>query len=101
MTTATMSMTHPSEVPGLERVTFALLLCFVASLQISIAAAHILLSVMLVCWIAVLTRKKRCPSVPWFFWPLAAYAGATLFSSAFSTSTGAPASSTTRNSSSS
>jgi len=37
MTTATMSMTHPRAVPGLERVTVALLLCFVASLQISIA----------------------------------------------------------------
>ena len=84
MTTATMSMTHSRAVPGLERVAFALLLCFVASLQISIAAAHILLSLMLVCWVAVLVQEKTLRSVPRFFWPLAAYAGVTLLVSAVS-----------------
>ena len=84
MTTATMSMTHPRAVPGLERVTVALLLCFVASLQISIAAANVLLALMLVCWIAVLVREKTAPSVPRFFWPLLAYGAVTLLISAFS-----------------
>ncbi len=87
MTTATMSMTQPRTVPGLERVTVALLFCFVASLQISIAAANILLSLMLVCWVATMVREKTVPSVPRFFWPLAAYAGATLLVSAFSVDT--------------
>jgi len=84
MTTATMSMSHPRSEPWLERATLALLLCFVASLQISIAAANILGSMALVCWIAQLVQDRTLPSVPPFFWPLLAYAGATLVSSAFS-----------------
>src|SRR5258705_877695 len=84
MTTATMSMTHPRAVPGLERVTVALLLCFVGSLQISIAAANVLLALMLVCWMAVLVQEKTLPSVPRFFWPLVAYGAVTLLISAFS-----------------
>src|SRR4051812_4468453 len=84
MTTATMSMAHPRSEPGLERATVALLLCFVASLQISIAAAHILLSLMLVCWAAILIQDRTLPSVPRFFWPLLAYATATLVVSGFS-----------------
>jgi len=84
MTTAAMSMTHPRTAPGLERVTVALLLCFVASLQISIAAANILLALMMVCWIAQIVQERTPPAVPRFFWPLAAYAAVTLIVSAFS-----------------
>ena len=84
MTTAAMSMTHPRTAPGLERVTVALLLCFVASLQISIAAANILLALMMVCWIAQIVQERTLPAVPRFFWPLAAYAAVTLIISAFS-----------------
>jgi hypothetical protein len=71
-------------VPTLERVTFTLLLCFVASLQISIAAANVLLFVLLVCWLAGLVREHSAPSVPRAFWPLIGYALATLVVSAFS-----------------
>jgi O-antigen ligase len=84
MTTAAMSMTHPRTAPALERATVALLLCFVASLQISIAAANILLALMMVCWVAQLVQEKTAPDVPRFFWPLVAYAAATLVISAFS-----------------
>jgi O-antigen ligase len=84
MTTATMSMTQPRAVPGLERVTYALLLGFVASLQISIAAANILLTATLLCWVAVMVQEKTRPSAPRFFVPLAAYAAITLAISAFS-----------------
>ena len=84
MTTAAMSMTHPRTAPALERVTVALLLCFVASLQISIAAANILLALMMVCWVAQIVQEKTAPDVPRFFWPLVAYAAATLVISAFS-----------------
>src|SRR5215475_6010693 len=84
MTTATMSVTHPRTAPGLERVTVGLLLCFAASLQISIAAANILLALMMVCWVASMAQEKTTPSAPPFFWPLAAYAGVTLLISAFS-----------------
>jgi len=84
MTTAAMSVTHPRTAHGLERATVVLLLCFVASLQISIAAANILLALMLVCWGAQLVQDRTLPAVPRFFWPLAAYAAVTLAISAFS-----------------
>src|SRR3954470_13916764 len=84
MTTAAMSMTHPGTGPVLERATVTLLLCFVASLQISIAAANILLALMMVCWVAQMVQDKTLPAVPRFFWPLAAYAVVTLVVSAFS-----------------
>jgi O-antigen ligase len=84
MTTAAMSVTHPRTAPVLERTTVVLLLCFVASLQISIAAANILLALMMVVWVAQMVQEKTLPAVPRFFWPLAAYAGVTLVISAFS-----------------
>ena len=84
MTTAAMSVTHPGTAPGLERATVALLLCFVASLQISIAAANILLALMMVVWTVQMVQDKTLPAVPRFFWPLAAYAAVTLVISAFS-----------------
>jgi O-antigen ligase len=84
MTTAAMSMTHPRTAPRLERVTVGLLLCFVASLQISIAAANILLALMMVVWVAQMVQEKTLPAAPRFFWPLAAYAAVTLVISAFS-----------------
>jgi O-antigen ligase len=84
MTTAAMSMTHPRTAPRLERATVGLLLCFVASLQISIAAANILLALMMVVWVAQMVQEKTLPAAPRFFWPLAAYAAVTLVISAFS-----------------
>jgi O-antigen ligase len=79
-----MSMTHPRTAPRLERATVGLLLCFVASLQISIAAANILLALMMVVWVAQMVQEKTLPAAPRFFWPLAAYAAVTLVISAFS-----------------
>ena len=84
MTTAALSIPQTSTAPRLERATVVLLLCFVASLQISIAAANILLALMMVCWAAQIAQEKTVPAVPSFFWPLAAYAGVTLVISAFS-----------------
>src|SRR4029079_12187975 len=84
MSTAAMTATHPRTAHGLERATVVLLLCFVASLQISIAAANILLAVMLVCWTAQLVQDRTFPAAPYFFWPLAAYAAVTVVISAFS-----------------
>jgi O-antigen ligase len=68
----------------LERVTLALLLGFVGALQVSIAAAQILLAAMVVSWLAVHVSDRTRPSVPSFFLPLAAYAGVTLIASVFS-----------------
>jgi O-antigen ligase len=86
MTATTMSVTDSREAatPGLDKLAAALLFGFVASLQISIAAAGILLSAMLVCWVAILVVDRRAPSAPAFFIPLAAYGAMTLISSVFS-----------------
>ena len=84
MTTAAMSVTHPRTAHGLERATVVLLLCFVASLQISIAAANILLALMLVCWVAQLIQDRTLPAVPRFFWALVAYGVVTVAISVFS-----------------
>jgi O-antigen ligase len=67
-----------------ERIAVVGLFGFVAALQLSIAAADILLTVMLLAWAVWLVRHKTRPAFPPMFWPLAAYAAVTLVSSAFS-----------------
>ena len=84
MNTATMSVTAPRTAPAFERVAAALLLGFVASLQVSIALADILLTATLVSWIAMRVQDRTRPSAPPFFVPLLAYGALTLVSSAFS-----------------
>jgi putative inorganic carbon (hco3(-)) transporter len=83
MTTATATMAAPQASPTLDRIALWLLLLFVASLQMSIFAAGILLSLMLVCWVALLIRDRERPSAPEFVLPLVVYAVLTLISSAF------------------
>jgi O-antigen ligase len=61
-----------------------LLLAFVASLHISIAAANILLSATALGWIVMMVRDRARLAAPAFFLPLVIYAVATLISSAFS-----------------
>jgi putative inorganic carbon (HCO3(-)) transporter len=68
----------------LESIVFGLFAAFVASLQLSIAAANILLALTFLGWLALLVREHRRPSAPAFFIALLAYAAATLVSSAFS-----------------
>lgn len=48
MTSTTMSLPGAHSALSLDRVAFGLLLAFVAALQISIAAAHMLLTATLV-----------------------------------------------------
>ena len=67
MNAVTMSVSDTRTAPLLERVTLALLLGFAAALQVSIAAASILLSLTLVCWAARLVRDKALPAAPPFF----------------------------------
>jgi len=83
MTTATATMAAPREAPTLDRLATWLLWLFVASLQMSIFAAGILLSLSLVCWGALLVRDRTRPSAPAFLLPLVAYGAVTLISSAF------------------
>ncbi len=84
MSTTTMSATGTAAEITLERVTFWLLLGFVAALQMSIAAANVLLAMTFVCWVTMLARDRARLSAPVFFVPLAGYAVMTLISSAFS-----------------
>ena len=84
MTATTMTVTGARTAPSLDRLARWLLLGFVASLQISIGAASILLTAVLIAWVALLVRDKVRPSAPRFFVPLLAYAGITLVSAAFS-----------------
>ena len=67
----------------LERIGYVGLLGFVAALQFSIAAANILLGLSLLMWLLRAVTLRRL-EVPAFFYPLAAYAVATLASAAFS-----------------
>jgi len=69
---------------ALERAAFVSLLLFTASVQISIAAANILLAVTAILWLALVFTRQERVEVPRMFWPLAAYAGMTLISAAFS-----------------
>jgi O-antigen ligase len=84
MRATTIGMPEAPAAPGLDRLTTILLLAFVGAVQLSIAAAQILLGAMVLCWIVGLVRDKSRPSAPTFFVALLAYAGITLVSSIFS-----------------
>jgi O-antigen ligase len=73
-------------LPGapLERAACVALLAFAAALQVSIAVADILLAIATVLWLGVVVRNRERIDVPKMFWPLAAYAAATLVASVFS-----------------
>lgn len=86
MRATTIGMPEAPTAPGLDRLTTILLLAFVGAVQLSIAAAQILLGALLLCWIIAMVRDKTRPSAPTFFVALLAYAGITLFSSIFSIS---------------
>ena len=84
MTSHTMTAAQPAAPHRLESVALATLLAFVAALQLSIAIAHMLLTVTLLLWGAVLIVHRERLEAPVMFWPLVAYAGVTLVSSVFS-----------------
>ncbi len=67
-----------------ETAAWWLLPLFVFVLPLSIAASGILLTALLAVWIGLLVTAGERPSVPPFFWPLAAYAGWTLVTVPFS-----------------
>jgi len=75
---------HPVAGDSVEHVGALALISVAGALQFSIAVAQILLTVALFCWAATIVVKRERFAAPWFFWPLAAYAGATLVSAAFS-----------------
>jgi O-antigen ligase len=81
-TTAMTAIARPAF--GLDKAALWLLLAFVASLQLSIAAAGVLLTAALVAWAALLVRDRARPAAPAFMLPLAVYGAATLVSAGFS-----------------
>jgi O-antigen ligase len=80
-----MPLARASDEPhGLERAAYYSLLAFAAALPFSIFVSETLLTVTGVLWLAMVLRRHEGIDVPRMFWPLAAYAGATLVSAQFS-----------------
>jgi O-antigen ligase len=83
MTTLSLTAGVPPR-DRLEQIGLWSLVGIVAAMQLSIAAAQILLTVAAIAWlISHVTRGERL-AAPAFFWPLVAYAVATLLSAGFS-----------------
>jgi O-antigen ligase len=82
MTTTTTTSAEDRPL-GLERAAWLALLAFAASLQVSIFAAGVLLTLTAVLWLALVIRNHERIEVPRMFWPLAAYGAVTLISAYF------------------
>ena len=67
----------------LERAALLVMLAFAAALQVSIAVADILLTIVVLLWLALLIRNRERMAVPPMFWPLAVYGVATLVAAVF------------------
>src|SRR5437762_9242981 len=69
---------------GLERAAYYAMVAFVALLPFSIFASELLLTITGLLWLAVIVRGHERFEAPAMFWPLAAYAAATIVASIFS-----------------
>jgi O-antigen ligase len=78
-----MTVTTDDRPVGLERAAWLALLAFAASLQVSIFAAGVLLTVTAILWLALVVRNHERIEVPGMFWPLMAYAVVTMISAYF------------------
>ena len=82
MTTLTLTGVPPRD--RLEAIGLWSLVGIVAAMQLSIAAAQILLTIASAAWlVSHVTRGERLEAPP-FFWPLVGYAALTLISAGFS-----------------
>jgi O-antigen ligase len=75
---------HQADRLGLEQAGALALFGMAGAVQFSIAAAQILLGIALICWIALLIVRRERFAAPAFFWPMTAYAAATIVSAAMS-----------------
>ena len=75
-----MSTLEQDRPVGLERAAWLALLAFAASLQVSIFASGVLLTLTAILWLALVVRNGERVDVPRMFWPLAAYAAVTMVS---------------------
>ena len=74
----------PRPRAALEQAGLLALFGVAGALQFSIAIAQILLTVSIVCWLALIVIEHESFEVPPFFWPLVVYAVITLAVTAFS-----------------
>jgi len=84
MTVASHATTMPRRHAALEQAGLFSLFGVAGALQFSIAIAQILLTVAVVCWIALIVIDRESIEIPPFAWPLIVYAVVTLISTAFS-----------------
>ncbi len=84
MAVASHATVMPRRHAGLEQAGLLALFGVAGALQFSIAIAQILLTVALVCWIALIIVDRESVEIPSFAWPLVVYAAVTLVSTAFS-----------------
>src|SRR5215831_1522014 len=84
MTVASHAATMPRRHAALEQAGLLALFGVAGALQFSIAIAQILLTVSLVCWIALIVVDRESVEIPSFMWPLIVYAVVTLVATAFS-----------------
>src|ERR1044071_4743602 len=84
MPVAANAMTLPRRHAALEQAGLLALFGVAGALQFSIAIAQILLTVSIVCWIALIVVDRESVEVPSFVWPLVVYAVLTLISTALS-----------------
>jgi O-antigen ligase len=69
---------------GLERAAYYSFLAFVAVLPFTIAGSQVLLTISGLLWLMLVVREHEHVEVPRMFWPVLAYAGATLVASVLS-----------------
>jgi O-antigen ligase len=84
MSVAADAMSMPKRHVALEQAGLLALFGVAGALQFSIAIAQILLTVSLVCWIALIVVDRESVEIPSFAWPLIVYAVVTLVITAFS-----------------
>src|SRR5215471_5022570 len=84
MPVAAEAMSMSRRHAALEQVGLLALFGVAGALQFSIAIAQILLTVSIVCWVALLIVDRETVEVPSFAWALVAYAAVTLVATAFS-----------------
>jgi O-antigen ligase len=85
---ATMTLAAAAALPrrhaAIEQAGVFAMYGVAGALQFSIAAAQILLTVAICCWIALVILDRETIDIPSFAWPLGAYVAITLVATAFS-----------------
>ena len=83
---SSIALDPPQSVGDTKFETIGLVALFgvAGALQFSIAVAEIFLAIAILCWVGLLVVSRERAEAPAFFWPLVAYAAATLVSASFS-----------------